>query len=303
MGKTTIVTVFVSLVIILGYGFVGRSPGEERVKAQDNPGEGNYAAVNGLNLYYEIHGDGQPLVMLHGGLGGIVEFSQLLPALAESRQVIAVELQAHGRTADIDRPLSYELMADDIAALIEHLGLENADVLGFSLGGGVALRTAIQHPDVVRRLVLISTAYSTSGIHDEFRAGMLAMNAEAAQQMLETPMYQFYSSVAPNLDDWPTLVAKSGELHTQDYDWSEEVATITAPTLIIAGDNDFIWPSHTVALYELLGGGVAGGMVAEMPSSQLAVLPSTIHFTILSRTDLLLPIITPFLDAPLPEAE
>ncbi len=298
MRMKIVISIIVSAIALV-YGF---APHNQSIHAQENTVEGNYADVNGINLYYEIHGDGEPLVLIHGGLGGIAEFGALLPALAETRQVIAVELQAHGRTADIDRPLSYEFMADDIAALIEHLGLENADIMGFSLGGGVALQTAIRHPEVVRKLVLISTAYSTSGIHDEFRAGMLAMNAEAAQQMLETPMYQFYSSVAPDVDDWPTLVAKSGELHAQDYDWSEEVAAITAPTLIIAGDNDFIWPSHAVALYELLGGGVAGGMVAEMPGSQLAVLPSTIHFTILSRTELLLPLITPFLDAPLPEA-
>jgi pimeloyl-ACP methyl ester carboxylesterase len=299
VGKKTIVTVLVTG-LVLGYGFAAHRPGAEPVNAQDDTGEGNYASVNGLELYYEIHGSGQPLILLHGGLGGIVEFSQLLPALAETRQVIAVELQAHGRTADIDRPLSFEFMADDIAALIENLGLEKADILGFSLGGGVALRTAIDHPEVVNKLVLVSTAYRRAGIRPEFLAGMSGMNADAAQMMLETPMYQFYSSVAPNLEDWPTLVSKVGELLAQDYDWSEDVAAITAPTLIVVGDSDYIPPSHGVELFGLLGGDVAGDFVG-MPVSQLAVLPGTSHFTILTRTDLLLPVITPFLDAPMPQ--
>jgi pimeloyl-ACP methyl ester carboxylesterase len=299
MGKKTITSVIVSAIVL---GFIAHQPGTANVNAQENTVEGDYASVNGLELYYEIHGTGQPLVLLHGGLGGIVEFGQLLPSLAESYQVIAVELQAHGHTEDIDRPLSYEQMADDVAALIEHLSLENADILGFSLGGGVALQTAIQHPEVVRKLVLVSTPFKRSAIHPEFRAGMDAMNAEAAEAMLQTPMYQLYSSVAPKPEDWPTLIAKVGDLLRQDYDWSEDVAAITAPTLIVVGDSDFIPPVHAVEMFGLLGGGVAGDFV-DFPNSQIAVLPGTTHFSILSRTDLLLPVITLFLDAPIPEAE
>ncbi len=264
--------------------------------------EGSYAPVNGLELYYEIHGEGQPLVLLHGGLGGIPEFGALLPALAETRQVIAVELQAHGHTADIDRPLSYEAMADDIAALIGYLELENADVMGFSLGGGVALQTAIRHPESVRRLVLVSTSFQHMGIHEVFRMGMAAMNAESASAMLETPMYQLYASAAPNVDDWATLVGKVGTMMAQDYDWSEQVAAMTTPTLILAGDSDMIPPVHAVDMFTLLGGGVPGDFVP-MPASQLAVLPATSHFTILSRVDLVLPLVNTFLDAPTPAAE
>ncbi len=261
-----------------------------------------YASVNDLEIYYEIHGTGEPLVLLHGGLGGIVEFSQLLPLLAQTRQVIAVELQGHGHTADIDRPLSYELMADDVAALIQELGYESADVMGYSLGGGVALRTAIQHPEVVRKLILISTPYKREGIHQEFRSGMEAMNAEAAQMMLETPMYQFYASVAPKLEDWSTLVGKAGELLAQDYDWTAEVETMTTPTLIVQGDSDMLPPQQGVELFSLRGGGVAGGF-AQMPNSQLAVLPNTTHFDILYRTDLLIPIINAFLNPPPPPTQ
>lgn len=269
------------------------------IQAQEG---GQYASVNGLEIYYETHGEGQPLMLLHGGLGGVVEFAQLIPALAESRQVIAVELQGHGHTADIDRPLTYEGMADDIAALIEYLGYDNVDLLGFSLGGGVALQTAIRHPEVIRKLMVISAPYSQSGIHPEFLGGMMAMNVEAADAMLETPMYQYYSSVAPDVEDWPTLVGKLGEMLSQDYDWSEDVATIAAPTLIVAGDSDEIPPAHVASMFELLGGGVPGDFVG-LPNSQLATLPGTTHFTILTRVDLLAPIITAFLDAQLPETE
>ncbi|MBZ0289066.1 MAG: alpha/beta hydrolase [Anaerolineae bacterium] len=278
--------------IVLAVGIV------PQVSAQDNAGAGQYASVNGLEMYYEVHGEGEPLFLLHGGLGGVVEFAQLLPALAETRQVIAVELQAHGHTADIDRPLSFEAMADDVAALIGQLGFEKADVLGFSLGGGVALRTAIQHPEVVDRLILISTPYQRAGLHPEFRAGMEAMSAETADAIKETPMYQYYSSVAPDVEHWPTFIGKVGEMMSQDYDWTEAVKGITTPTLIIAADNDDITLSQIVGLYELLGGGVAGGMVATPITNQLAILPNTIHFNILYRADLLLPIINPFLNPP-----
>src|SRR5215831_4168297 len=155
MKKKTVIGLFVSAVIVLSFAFVAHNPfpaSGERVYAQGTSGGGQYASVNGLKIYYEVSGTGQPLLLLHGGLGGTVEFAQLLPLLAKNRKVFVVELQGHGHTADIDRPLSYEQMADDIAALIQQLGLDKADILGYSLGGGVALQTAIRHPDVVRKL-------------------------------------------------------------------------------------------------------------------------------------------------------
>lgn len=265
------------------------------VRAQEETANGNYAPINGLEMYYEIYGSGDPLILIHGGLGGIVEFAALLPSLAESRQVIAVELQGHGHTADIDRPISYEALADDIAALIDYLGYESADVMGYSFGGGVALQTAIRHPEVVDQLVLVSTTFSHANLHPEFQQGMAAMSAESSGAMLETPMYGFYSSVAPNVEDWATLVGKMGDVLREDYDWSADVAQMTTPTLIVVGDSDMLNPSYAVELFALLGGGVAGGF-APPPNAQLAVLPGTIHFDILTRTDLLLPIVTRFLD-------
>jgi len=260
-----------------------------------------YASAKGLEMYYEIHGAGRPLVLLHGGLGTIDMFGPLLPALTETRQVIAVELEAHGHTANIDRPLSYEQMADDIAALMAHLGLANSDILGYSLGGGVAEQTAIRHPEVVRKLVLISTTCKSDGWYPEVRAGMASMNAKAAEAMVGSPMHQFYANVAPKPEDWPVLVARLGQLLREEYDWSTAVAAIKAPTLIVVGDADSIRPAHALEMFGLLGGGKADGAMGGLANSQLAVLPGTTHMNILARTDRLLPIVVSFLDAPLPE--
>jgi pimeloyl-ACP methyl ester carboxylesterase len=263
--------------------------------------KGGYAAVNGLEMYYEVHGAGTPLVLLHGGFGVIGQFAafeQLLPALAQTRQVIAVELQAHGHTADIGRPLSYELMADDIAALIKHLGLERADVCGYSLGGGVALQVAIRHPEALRKLVVVSAPCARAGWYPEVLAGMGAINAAV---LVGTPMHAAYLSVAPRPSEWPRLADKTRQLLGQDYDWSADVAGIEAPTLIVVGDADSVRPAHAVELFGLLGGGEADGDMAGVPRSHLAVLPGTMHSTVLTRIDLLLPIVPAFLDAPMPE--
>ena len=212
-----------------------------------------YAPVNGLKLYYEIHGAGPPTILLHGGVGATDMFAEILPALSKARRVIAVDLQAHGRTADIDRPLSLEAMADDIAALLEHLGIAKADVMGYSLRGGVAVRTAIQHPDVVRKLVVVSAAFKRDGWYPEIQAGMDQMGPAAAEPMKQTPMYQIYARVAPRPADWPVLLTKLGDLVRKDYDWSKEVAAIKAPTLLVYGDADAVRPVHAVQFFELLG--------------------------------------------------
>ncbi|HYY44679.1 MAG TPA: alpha/beta hydrolase [Actinomycetota bacterium] len=267
-------------------------------------GAGSYASVNGLEMYYEIQGTGRPLILLHGGVGAIEMFGEVLGLLAEGRQVVAVDLQAHGRTADTDRPLSFESMADDIAALIGHLGFEKADVMGYSLGGGVALQTTIRHPEVVRKLVVVSTPFKRDGWYPEILAGMGQMGPEAAEPMKQTPMYQLYTSVAPKPEDWPVLLTKLGELLRQDYDWSDEVAKIQTPTLIVVGDADSIRTAHAVEFFELLGGGqVDGGWDGSgMSNARLAILPATTHYDIFSSPTLA-STVAPFLDAPMPEGE
>ena len=269
-----------------------------RVNPAANGAPGSYASVNGLDLYYEVHGSGPPLVLLHGGLATIdLMFGPVLPTLAATRQVIAIELQAHGHTADIDRPLRFEQMADDVAALLQHLALTGADILGYSLGGGVALQTAIRHPHLVRRLVLVSTVFKREGWYPEVLAGMAAMTAEAADAMTATPMYGAYAAAAPRPADWPVLIDKLGQLLAQDYDWTEDVRALAMPTLIMVGDADSVRLAHTVEMFGLLGGGQADGGMGGQPNAQFAVLPGTLHWNILFRTDLLLPAVTPFLNA------
>ena len=265
--------------------------------------KGNFAELNGLNLYYEVHGDGPPLVLLHGGLGAVEMFGEVLPLLAEGRRVIGVDLQAHGRTADVDRPLSYEQMADDVAALIPHLGLDRADVVGYSLGGGVALQTAIRHPDVVRKLAVVSAPFGRDGWYPEVRAGMEQMGPETAEPMKGTPMYQLYSTIAPRPEDWPVLLTKVGDLLRQDYDWSEDVAAIGAPTMVVVGDADSVSPAHAVEFFEFLGGGKAdaGWDGSGMPRARLAILPATTHYDIF-RSPALASAVASFLDAAMPEA-
>lgn len=267
----------------------------------DTP-KGDYAEVNGLRMYYEVHGAGDPLVLLHGAYMTIDSMGEVVPGLAETRQVIAVELQGHGRTADVDRPLTYEQMADDVAALLRHLEIEVADVFGFSLGGSVALQVAIRHPEVVRKLVVASASYTTEGVHPEVWATIETITPEL---FAGTPILEEYTRLAPNPDDFPTLVEKLKQLDMEPFAWpSEDIRAIEAPTLLIIGDSDGTRPEHAVEMFRLLGGGVFGD-IAGLPSSQLAVLPGTSHFIppgsgVLDRADWLLSMIPPFLDAPMP---
>jgi len=262
---------------------------------------GRYALVNGINLYYEIHGQGAPLILLHGGIGAIQMFGDVLSLLAAGRQVIGVDLQAHGRTADIDRPMTLEAMADDVAALITHLGLTKADVMGYSMGGAVAVQMAIRHPQQVRKLVAVSVPCKRSGWYPEIVAGMSRMDAAAAEPMKQTPMYALYAQIAPRVNDWPVLLSKMGDMLRQDYDWSEDVRSIQSPTLLVVGDGDSVRTAHAVEFFELLGGGKKDGSWdgSGMSKARLAILPGITHYTIFSSPALAAAVI-PFLDAPLP---
>lgn len=268
-----------------------------------------YASINGLDMYYEIHGEADPerppVVLLHGAYSNIEsDFEELLPALAQTRQVIAVEQQGHGRTADIDRPLGYEQMADDTAGLLRQLGVGVADLFGYSLGGGVALRVAQRHPTVARKVILAGgTGYSWEGFYPEVTAGLKGMAAAAMAEVLAgTPWGQAYARLAPNPADFPTLVEKKMALDQGWQGWSaEEIAAVAAPALLIIGDADIVRPEHTVELFRLLGGGMPGDLVG-VPKTQLAVLPGTTHVTLIERVEWLRSMTEAFLEVPLAEA-
>lgn len=262
-----------------------------------------YAPIGDLQMYYEIHGRGKPLVLLHGAYLTIELMGPILPALAKTREVIAVELQGHGHTADVERPLTYEQMADDTAALVRTLDIDHADVFGYSMGGGVGLQLAIRHSEVVRRLVVASASFTSDGMH----AVALNMFPSITPELFAgSPIEEAYLRTAPNPGDFPKLVEKLTQLDTTPYAWPEQdIARIAAPTLIVLGDSDGVRLEHAIELFTLLGGGVMGDLEG-LPKSQLAVLPGTTHyvppgFGLLDRTEWLLAMIAPFLDAPMPE--
>jgi pimeloyl-ACP methyl ester carboxylesterase len=253
---------------------------------RDAQGTGQYAAVNGIELYFERHGSGRPLVLLHGGLGSGEMFGPVLPALTEGHQVLTVDLQGHGRTADIDRPIDLGLMADDVAALIDHLELDGVDLVGYSMGGGVALRVALKYPGKVRRLVAVSANIRSDAIYPEMRAQQGQVSAAAMEFMRDTPMYQLYQRVAPRPEDFPQLLDKMGAAMANDFDLTEDVRGLQVPTLVMAADSDMAPPSHYVEVFGLLGGGSRdGGWMGEgRPAGghALAILPRLTHYDIFS---------------------
>jgi pimeloyl-ACP methyl ester carboxylesterase len=262
-------------------------------------GIGEYAEVNGINLYYETHGAGRPMILLHGGLMSGEMFGPVLPALAERHQVIAVDLQGHGRTADIDRPIDIRLMADDIAALIDHLGLEKPDIVGYSLGGGVALFTAVKYPEKIGKLVSASANIRRDAIPAEMLAQQAQVNAAAVPFMKDTPMYELYQRVAPRPEDFGRLLDKMGESMGKDFDVSEEVRGLQVPTLIVAADADMAPPSHYIDVFKLLDGGLRdGGWMGEgrpKGGHALAILPGLTHYN-LGISPLFATVILDFLD-------
>jgi len=259
--------------------------------------ETGYAPVRDLRMYYEIHGEGRPTLLLPGAYMTTESMGPLVSGLAETRQVIAVEPQGHGRTADIDRPLTYEGMADDTAALAGHLGLDQVDVVGFSMGGGIGLQLAIRHPGLVRRAALASASFRYDGMYPE----LIEMFPSITPDMFAgSPMEEEYKRLAPNPDDFPNLVWKLKELDTTPFDW--DIGGVQAPVLLIVGDSDIIRLEHAVEMIRLLGGGKPGDMTGP-GASQLAVLPGTTHFmppgsAVLDRSDWVVAMVERFLDAP-----
>lgn len=270
-------------------------------KTATKPLKSGYAPVNGLQMYYEIHGKGgTPLVLLHGGFSAIgTSFGKLLPTLAKTRQVIGVDMQGHGHTADIDRPLRFENLADDIAALLGYLEIPHADIFGYSVGAGVALHLAIRHPAVVRKLVLATVSYLASGMQPGLLEGMAYLQPE---MMHGSPWHDEYMHIAPHPEDFPKLVNKVKEFNANVADLApEQIRSIKAPVLLIFGDSDIVQLEHVVDIFRLLGGGIEGTM--GLPNSQLAVLPGTAHQNVIDRAEVLLAVIPPFLDAPMPTAK
>jgi pimeloyl-ACP methyl ester carboxylesterase len=276
-----------------------RSFDQAEANTETTPRTG-YAPVNGLEMYYEIHGSGEPLVLLHSAFYTIELWGPFLASLAETHQVIAVEFQGHGHTADIDRSFSYEQLADDVAAVMDYLSIEQADVVGHSIGADTALQVAIRHPDRVRKLVPISGKYRYDGEYPELLAGIQQMTPDV---FTGTPYVDGYRSTAPNPEGFPLLVEKFKVFFGKEYAWPEEdLEGIAAPTLLMIGDSDTVRPEHEMQLFRLLGGGVAGDVFG-LPTSQLAILPGTTHGTIVvERTDELVAMIEAFLTAPMPEA-
>jgi len=270
----------VCLLAVLAVTLSAQTPGKGGV-------ESGYAPVNGLKMYFESRGKGAPLILVHGGVVGITMFGGNVEALARNRRVIAVELQGHGHTADIDRPLTFEAMADDVAALSRHLGLQRIDVMGYSLGGGVVLQTAIRHPELVGRLVVVSAPFQRQGMYPEVLAAMSQMGPQAGEVMKQSPLAKMYPGV-----NWATLFTKLGQLLSKDYDWSAQVRAIRAPTLLVYADADAVRPEHIVEFYKLLGGGLgdAGQDGARRSANQLAVIPGCTHYSISAAPALVTPV-------------
>ncbi|HJT11850.1 MAG TPA: alpha/beta hydrolase [Dongiaceae bacterium] len=259
---------------------------------------GNRVEVNGMQMYYEVSGEGQPLVVLHGAYMNIPSMGAIIPKLAETHKVYALEFQGHGRTTDIDRPITYPNLADDVAAFMDKVGLQRADVFGYSMGAAAGLQLAIRHPDKVNKLIAASAAYDAEGWQPEFKAFIPQMTVEMFVGM---PFAEEYRKLAANPDGFPALVEKLIALEKEPMAWGADVKAMKTPVLIITGDADVATLEHSVALFRLLGGGVMGDMGKPLPASRLAVLPATSHTAVITQIDLLLAFIEPFLKGETPK--
>ncbi|MBZ9746900.1 alpha/beta hydrolase [Mesorhizobium sp. CO1-1-7] len=266
-------------------------------KTLPKPQKSGLLPINGVNYYYAVYGKGEPLLLLHGGLGSTDMFAPILPKLAENRTVIGVDLQGHGRTALGDRPFSLQAIGDDMAGIVKTLGYDKVDVMGYSLGGGVAFRMAVQHPEAVRRLVLVSTGYAADGFYDEMRPQQAQVSAAAATYMKDTPMYQSYVAVAPHPEDFPKLLDALGNFMRQNYDFSADVPKLKMPVMLAYGDSDMYKPEHEIKFYQMLGGGLrdAGWMRENLSQNRLAILPNRTHYDVFFAPELTAAAL-PFLD-------
>lgn len=260
--------------------------------------EAETVEVNGMKMYYEVSGEGEPLIVLHGAYMNIPSMGAIIPKLAETHKVYAVELQGHGRTTDIDRPITYPNLADDVAAFMDAVKLEKADVFGYSMGAAAGLQLAIRHPDKVNKLAAASVGYDAEGWQPEFKAFIPQMTVEMFVGM---PFAEDYRKLAANPDGFPDLVKKLIQLEKEPMAWEPDVKALKTPVLVIAGDADVATLEHTVALFRLLGGGAMGDMGKPLSPSRLAILPATSHTAVINQTELLEAFIKPFLKGETPK--
>jgi pimeloyl-ACP methyl ester carboxylesterase len=253
--------------------------------------------ANGVSYYYEIRGHGEPLLLLHGGLGTFDMFAPILPTLSAERTVIGVDLHGHGRTALGNREIDLVDIGDDLAIVLEELGYPLVDVMGYSFGGGAALRLAVQHPERVRRLAIVSAGFAQDGYFPEMIEQQAQVGAHMAEMMIGTPMHQSYVAVAPDPDDFPRLLDRMGDLMRRPFDWSDDVRALEMPVMLVYGDSDMFRPEHIVAFYQLLGGGLrdAGWMRENMATNRLAILPDLTHYETFMAPDVAATVL-PFLN-------
>lgn len=268
--------------------------------AQQNSGAAastGHVEANGISYYYEIHGEGEPLLLLHGGLGSINMFAPIMPILSENRQVIGIDLHGHGRTELGERAINLPDIGDDLALVIAELGFDEVDVLGYSFGAGAAFRLAVQHPETVRRLALVSMGFAQDGFYPEMLPMQAQVGAGMADMMKDTPMYQSYAAVAPKPEDFPRLLDSMGAWMRTPFDWSGDVATLDMPVMLVFGDSDMFRLEHVVEFYKLLGGGQkdAGWMRENMAQNRLAILPDLTHYEIFMAPQMVSTVL-PFLD-------
>lgn len=280
-------TLFCTALLISGQALAQSAPVGDRVE------------VNGMQMYYEVSGEGDPLIVLHGAYMNIPSMGEIIPRLAATHKVYAIELQGHGRTTDIERPITYQNLADDVAAFMDAVGIEKADVFGYSMGSAAGLQLAIRHPDKVDQLVAASVAYDISGWQPAFIDMIPTMSRE---MFVGTPMETAYRELAADPNGFPALVDKLIQLEKEPMAWEEDVKAMTTPVLIIAGDADVATLEHSVALFRLLGGGAMGDMGQPLPASRLAILPATSHTAVITQVDLLHALIEPFLQGETPRS-
>jgi pimeloyl-ACP methyl ester carboxylesterase len=283
MFRTALIT---ATLLVAGATLARSEPAGDRVK------------VNGMEMYYEVSGEGDPLIVLHGAYMNIPSMGAIIPKLAETHKVYAIEFQGHGRTTDIDRPITYPNLADDVAAFMDAVKIEKADVFGYSMGAAAGLQLAIRHPEKVNKLAAASVAYDAQGWQPAFKAFIPQMSVEMFVNM---PFAEDYRKLAANPDGFPELVRKLIALEKEPMAWEADVRALKTPVLIITGDADVATLEHSVALFRLLGGGVMGDMGKPLPASRLAVLPATSHTAVISQPELLHAFVEPFLKGKAPK--